>query len=50
MCYPLDSVKYENSTLPAGVTSVRKIDITLPKGIAPTILLTPNQEVLLRKD
>jgi hypothetical protein len=50
MCYPLDSVKYKNSTLPAGLTSVRKIDITLPKGIAPTILLTPNQEVLLHKD
>jgi hypothetical protein len=50
MCYPLDSVKYENSTLPAGVTSVRKIDITLPKGIAPTVLITPSQEVPLRKD
>lgn len=49
MCYPLNQVKCDNSLLPAGVTSVRTIDITLPHGISPTLLVTPDQEVSLHK-
>lgn len=49
MCYPLEQVDYDNSALPAGETSVRQIDITLPDGLSPALLVTPVQEVSLQE-
>ena len=49
MCYPMDGAEHANSVLPAGLTSVRRIDITLPPEISPTLLLTPTQEIPLHK-
>lgn len=47
--YPLNTLKYQNSTIKAGETSLREMDIILPKGVKLHQLSTPIKQLLLEK-
>jgi len=47
--YSLDRLKYENSTIKAGETSLREMDIILPKGVELHQLATPIKQLLIEK-
>jgi len=45
--YPLNKLRYENSTIKSGETSLREMDIILPKGVELYQLSTPMKQLLL---
>jgi predicted nucleic acid-binding Zn-ribbon protein len=45
--YALNKLQYENSTIKAGETSLREMDIVLPKGVELHQLSTPIKQLLL---
>ena len=45
--YSLNTLKYKNSTIQAGETSLREMDIILPKGVKLHQLATPIKQILL---
>jgi len=47
--YSLNRLKYKNSTINAGETSIREMDVILPKGVELHQLSTPIKEMLLEK-